>query len=219
MSNSKTCTIEGCERPHRARGMCTTHRYRFDNGLPMEAEVRQYEHERVCKVEGCENSRVGGGDGTYCAMHRRRVDRRGEAGEAERQRSPFNEAIWNEPNNRRKYALLDNYGLTVEQYDALLLRQNYRCAICRTDKPGNRRSRAIRAFSVDHCHKTGAVRGLLCQACNRAIGMLKDDPVIVDAAAAYLREHQPPHGRPVADLVKESIEILREHAPHLSADG
>lgn len=215
MSNSKTCTIEGCERPHRARGMCTTHRYRFDNGLPMENEVRQYEHERVCKVDGCENSRVSGGDGTHCAMHRRRVDRHGDAGEAERQRSPFNQAIWDEPNYRRHRNLLTGYGLTVEQYDALLLAQNRRCAICRTDTPANKRGRAIRAFCVDHDHETGAVRGLLCSACNRGIGLLKDDVAIAEAAADYLKRHRPEPGRPVAGLVQESIESLRTYAPDL----
>lgn len=90
VANSKVCSIDGCERPHRARGMCTTHRYRFDHGLPMETEVRQYEHDRVCKVDGCDKPRSQGGDGTYCPMHRRRMDRRGEVGEAAPQRAPFN---------------------------------------------------------------------------------------------------------------------------------
>lgn len=191
MSNSKTCSIEGCERPHRARGMCTTHRYRFDNGLPMEVEVRQYEHEPVCKVEGCENPRGNGSDGTYCAMHKRRVDRHGEVGGVERQRAPFGEPVWSEPNIRRGKNLFTNYGITVEQYDALLLRQNYLCAICGTDRPANARGRAIRAFCVDHDHETGKVRGLLCQGCNRGLGLLKDDLTIVEAALRYLRHHQP----------------------------
>lgn len=215
MSKGKTCTIEGCERPHRARGLCTTHRYRLDNGLPMEVEVRQYEHERTCKVEGCERTRVGGGDGTYCAMHRRRMDRHGEVGEAAPERAPFNEAVWSQPNVRRQKKLMEQYGLTVEQYDELLLKQNGRCAICQGTHHRFTRAKSDRPFCIDHDHETGAVRGLLCSHCNRGIGLLGDDPAVVEAAAQYLRNHQSAPGRPVADLVEESAEWLREYAPHL----
>lgn len=189
MSNSKLCSVDGCDRPHRAKGMCTTHRYRFDKGLPMGEPVRQYEHERICKVEGCDKSRIGG-DGTYCPLHRRRQDRHGDAGGAERQRAPFGEAVWNEPNYRRREKLLAEYGMTVAQYDAMLLRQNGCCAICGTDAPGSKRARSDRSFCIDHDHKTGFVRGLLCAHCNRGIGLLKDDPAIVEAAVQYLRQHQ-----------------------------
>lgn len=185
--------------------MCTTHRYRYDNGLPLEVEVRQYEHGRVCKVDGCGQPRQGGGDGTYCPMHRRRLVRRGEAGEADRQRAPFGEAVWDQPDVRRGKNLFSAYGLTVDEYDRLLAKQGGRCAVCRTDTPGNRRTRAIRAFCVDHDHVTGHVRGLLCSACNRAIGMLKDDPDVIEAALKYVRRYrQVPLFGPVGPIKKES---------------
>ncbi|MCP4994783.1 MAG: hypothetical protein GY934_13530 [Gammaproteobacteria bacterium] len=44
-------------------------------------------------------------------------------------------------------------------------------------------------LAVDHCHRTHAIRGLLCRTCNSGIGLLKDDPTIVAKAAAYLRKH------------------------------
>ena len=60
------------------------------------------------------------------------------------------------------------YGITVEDYDAMLEAQNGGCGICENalkDRSGHRKY-----FAVDHCHVTGAVRGLLCTACNVLLG-------------------------------------------------
>jgi len=79
---------------------------------------------------------------------------------------------------------LRKYGLTVEAYNAMLAQQGGGCAIC----GGGPNSRG-RRFAVDHCHGTGRVRGLLCSKCNTALGLLDDDPLRCEAAAAYLRKH------------------------------
>jgi hypothetical protein len=78
--------------------------------------------------------------------------------------------------------LLKTYGITLEQYELLLKKQNNRCAIC--DKPGEE-SRHGKLY-VDHCHTTKVVRGLLCDQCNFAIGLLKDSPVLFMKTANYL---------------------------------
>lgn len=70
------------------------------------------------------------------------------------------------------------YGISAAEYDALLAKQDGACAICR------KRSKA--RLCVDHCHLTGTVRGLLCRACNVALGALKDDQASLVAAFAYL---------------------------------
>jgi hypothetical protein len=80
------------------------------------------------------------------------------------------------------------YGITLVEYENLLVAQNGVCAICRqaetsTDPKLNR----PRRLAVDHCHTTGKIRGLLCLACNTAIGKLKDDPQLIERAAAYVR--------------------------------
>lgn len=75
-----------------------------------------------------------------------------------------------------------NYGLTTEEYKAMLHKQQGCCAICHKPDPERR-------LSVDHDHTTGKVRGLLCCACNRAIGSLNDDPALCLAASEYLKEH------------------------------
>lgn len=89
--------------------------------------------------------------------------------------------------NRRRHQLRSLYGLTVEQYNALLREQAGVCAVCGKGEP-NAHGRTGKQFrlSVDHCHETGEVRGLLCQSCNRAIGLLGDDPTLMRKAISYL---------------------------------
>ena len=77
--------------------------------------------------------------------------------------------------------VLRKYGMTLEDYSALLERQGGTCALCAaTHSHGRAR------LSVDHCHETGVVRGLLCMLCNRKIGQFNDDPEKLRAAIRYL---------------------------------
>lgn len=89
----------------------------------------------------------------------------------------------------RKGCLRAQYGMTPEDYDALLQSQNGLCAICK--KPERRLNRAgkIRHLAVDHDHATGAIRGLLCSSCNNGIGYFGDDLTLLRAAVAYLEDH------------------------------
>ena len=84
----------------------------------------------------------------------------------------------------RNYNLNYAYGITTEQYDAMLAAQGGHCAIC----PAIRGSAHRERLYVDHDHKTGRVRGLLCSIHNVILGQAEDDPVILDALATYLRE-------------------------------
>jgi hypothetical protein len=81
-----------------------------------------------------------------------------------------------------------NYGITIEQYDAMVLAQDGKCAICRTDKPGGKG----KYWHVDHCHDRDQVRELLCHGCNTGMGAFKDNPELLRAAAAYLERHRQP---------------------------
>lgn len=74
------------------------------------------------------------------------------------------------------------YGITVEQFEAMVLVQNNLCAICHK-KPNKR------ALSVDHCHKTGSIRELLCQKCNTILGQAGDSVEILIKAIKYLEKH------------------------------
>lgn len=85
------------------------------------------------------------------------------------------------PERLRKGHLRRTYGMTVEQYDAMLVAQNGQCAICskHMDKP-----------HVDHCHATGDVRELLCRNCNHGIGNFKDNTEHLSRAIEYLARHK-----------------------------
>lgn len=73
------------------------------------------------------------------------------------------------------------YGFSTEVYEAAVERQGGKCAICRSA-----RSTTKRSLHVDHCHKTGKFRGILCSRCNSGIGNLRDDPKLLARAIAYL---------------------------------
>jgi len=79
------------------------------------------------------------------------------------------------------YYRLRGFGLTKEQYDALLAAQGGHCATCdRTSSGPGRR------LAVDHDHKTGLVRGLLCNVCNRTLGMIERETGTIRPLLAYL---------------------------------
>lgn len=83
---------------------------------------------------------------------------------------------------QRKYRLKREFELTLEQYNDLFQKQQGRCAIC-----GVHQSKINKALAVDHSHRNNKIRGLLCMNCNRGIGLLKDDPSILQRAMIYLR--------------------------------
>lgn len=73
------------------------------------------------------------------------------------------------------------YGVTSEMFETMLVEQNHSCKICgKKPRPG-------RTLTVDHCHETGQVRGLLCTACNVAIGQLGDNEAGLLRALNYVQ--------------------------------
>ncbi len=81
---------------------------------------------------------------------------------------------------RRDYDLRRRYGITAEQYDAMLAAQGGRCALCGR-KPGRAR------LALDHDHRNGAVRSLLCSTCNReVVGNLDRHPELLPRAIEFL---------------------------------
>ena len=86
--------------------------------------------------------------------------------------------------NKNAKRVVSRYGLTIQEYNKLLEKQGYACAICGVphyDENGKR-------LYIDHNHAKGlnAVRGLLCSSCNFGLGLFKDSPEVLRAAAEYL---------------------------------
>lgn len=94
-----------------------------------------------------------------------------------------------DPAARSRY-LKRKYGITLADYEAILIKQGGVCAVCQEPgepRNGGARARASTPLYVDHSHVDGLVRGLLCHKCNVAIGLLKDDPSRIDRASRYVR--------------------------------
>ncbi len=86
----------------------------------------------------------------------------------------------------RKQDLQRKYGVTHEWYLAKLAEQGGACALCKITEP----SAKDKNFAVDHDHKTGAPRGLLCARCNTALAKIEDDPTIMASMVAYLARYR-----------------------------
>jgi hypothetical protein len=89
-------------------------------------------------------------------------------------------------NNSKKHSLKAKYKITLEQYNEMLKLQNGVCKICNKPETAiDKVTKKIRTLSVDHCHDTKKVRGLLCHNCNVGIGSLKHNPNFLRTAALY----------------------------------
>ncbi len=86
----------------------------------------------------------------------------------------------------KKRSRLRKYNLSIEDYEILLKKQNYKCAICGYSDLNNKQFFPM----VDHCHITKKVRGLLCLNCNHGIGKFKDDIELLKNAIKYLRKNK-----------------------------
>jgi hypothetical protein len=92
----------------------------------------------------------------------------------------------------RDRELRREYGLSREKLVDLVTKQGWRCAICLAVFPRRLTGKRVH---VDHCHKTGRVRGVLCASCNLAIGKLGDTAAGVRRALAYLEAFERGYGR------------------------
>jgi hypothetical protein len=214
------CSVEECFFPQKCNGLCSGHNERRRTGKPIDGPLRRYatqdpalradglrlcngpcgltkpftefyRNEWLCKV--CSKARAVAYKRTNPEWNRAEAklyrERYPEKNKAQRQASAKRNV-----GTRRAYRLKNTYGMTVEQYESMLDEQDGRCAICRSDRPGGPRTPI---FTVDHDHDTGRVRGLLCSSCNRALGLLRDDPEVLRLAIGYLERCRGGSDRPL----------------------
>jgi Recombination endonuclease VII len=183
--SDRTCSIDGCNRPHYSRTWCSLHYGRwYQTGDPLRnatmAQVAREDAtgERVCTV--C---------GRSLPMDQYRKGKRSLNGRqreckecfAQRVKSWYLESGRTRVNaNSRRNHLLRTYGLTADEFHAMLTAQGECCAVCGTGE--------TRLF-VDHDHVTGQVRSLLCHHCNLALGFVGDSIDRLHALVSYLQSH------------------------------
>jgi hypothetical protein len=173
-------------------------KYREANKDAIVARQREWNDENRERVRGYKQAwaeRNPGSKREYAARPEVKVrqQERGRAHyEANKDKVKAQAKAWREANPERKRGadwaghLRRSYGITLEQYDQMLRDQDGKCAICQRPEAES----AGGKLAVDHMHCSGRVRSLLCRQCNSAIGMLREDPDIIYAAAQYVRKHQ-----------------------------
>lgn len=92
----------------------------------------------------------------------------------------FRKTFYSHRNRRRSAQLKHHYGISLEDYNHILNNQAGVCAICKLPSKNEKR------LAVDHCHSSGRIRGLLCDACNLALGKFKDNIESLKKAIEYL---------------------------------
>lgn len=82
--------------------------------------------------------------------------------------------------NKYQEYRVQKYGLTIDQYDEMLTKQNYCCKLCKSELDMGKHTH------IDHCHDTGEVRSILCAACNQALGLLKENVITMQRMIDYV---------------------------------
>ena len=192
IAQTAICSFNDCLRSVSAKGLCKPHYEQRRRGNQLKPLLETLS--TTCVMDGCERT-VHVKTRQLCRYHYQRLIR----GYGELLPRPC-EVCETEfvPRRNRNARLCSNgcaitssrwmreYGLTGIEVNAMLHRQDFKCAIC-TD--GIDRG----SFQIDHDHNTGEVRELLCGSCNRGIGHFRDDPKLTQAATAYLLQHRPIH--------------------------
>lgn len=193
------CTLAGCGRPHKARGYCQTHYMQFKRGATPVGPIKHRASVKpdACHEDGCREPVKAKG---VCKMHYQRLLRHGHTKYRERATPPKTCLIETCDSHsyakglchahylkQRKWRVV---GVDALRYQEMLREQNGVCAVCsQPEKHRDGLSGKPKDLAVDHDHKTGAVRALLCSACNTALGLFNDSPELLDAAKAYLKRH------------------------------
>lgn len=142
----------------------------------------------ACKLEKPfsefhKNSREPNGINTYCKKCALEMGKKWRAISENREKCKKRAEVWRAENADRviEGRLKRKYGITLSQYWQLSKAQGHKCAICQ--EPCVIKGK----LSVDHCHDTSGVRGLLCDMCNIGIGNFKNDIVRLKSAITYLK--------------------------------
>jgi hypothetical protein len=88
--------------------------------------------------------------------------------------------------SNRRTKLKQAYGISLEEYSEMLCKQEDKCAVCGKEHLEEPNKRLV----VDHCHTSGKIRGLLCNNCNTALGLVKESVQVVEKLKDYIITHK-----------------------------
>lgn len=199
----KICNINDCNNKHSAKGLCQKHydqtprkkeyikKYNnsprgrergqtYDNSLKGKKYRKAYK--KLPKVKERDKIRRNLPENK---IRQQEYQKSPKVREYDRKRSKLPE--------RRSYAkntsLLKLYNITIDDYNQMLKNQDNKCAICGNNETATIRG-ILRKLAVDHDHKTGLVRSLLCSRCNSVLGYTRDDIDTLTKCIQYLQGHQ-----------------------------
>jgi hypothetical protein len=193
------CQIDGCTRPHKARGLCQTHyaqRLRGSDFSPIRSRVREKPPE--CIEDGCAEPVKSKG---LCKMHYQRLLRHGHTMYRNRKK-PAKQCVIEGCDSvlyakdlchahyikQRKWRAA---GVDATRYQEMLREQGGVCAICaQPERAPDKASGKTKDLAIDHDHVTGAIRALLCSNCNRGLGLFNDDDALLAKAQTYVLYHR-----------------------------
>lgn len=176
---ARNCTVPGCTAQHYARGRCKYHYHKARREDPSGLAPTDWGKWRGkdCTTDGCREPAYSKGLCTACARRKSYADRKA-AGKhyCSKKRSDAH--------------LKMQYGITGVEYDRRFAAQGGVCHLCKEPPTecNTPTTWKVRKLAVDHCHKTGRVRALLCNACNLIVKK-RNTPELLRRAADYLEHH------------------------------
>jgi hypothetical protein len=156
-----------CSKPYELNRRAKRKNITVDQLILLESEEQEKINNGYTFCKSCKEWKIFGKAKTYCKECC-----------AERVRNNYS------LEKQREYTLKKKYGITSKQYDEMLHEQDYKCYICQKHE-----DKLDRSLAVDHCHKTGKVRGLLCGNCNRFLGQINDDINTAERLVLYLQKY------------------------------
>ena len=185
------CRVKGCGKPRDGRhSVCGMHRSRLSRHKSTEIPAFSYPEGIVheCEFHGFlpkEQAYSNPKTKHYsCAQCRRESDKRHKNNNPTQNLNSYKRYIYVGVGKKIK--------ISKEDYEKMLVSQNGVCAICKKEEtsihPFKKHGSIIKRLAVDHCHKTGKIRGLLCERHNKGLGFFQDSIEILEAAILYLKK-------------------------------